>query len=74
MTKGVRKLRAAEASAGKQIVQEQHRDMEEELDGVDKATYDMNGVPEVSLMRMRQQDIFVITDNPDQRICTYTST
>lgn len=54
MTKGVRKLRAAEASAGKQIVQEQNRDLEEELDGgVDKATYDMNGVPEVSL---RAQD------------------
>lgn len=48
MTKGVRKLRAAEASAGKQIVMEQAKELQEELDGVDKSIYDLDHVPEVS--------------------------
>lgn len=42
-TKGIRKLRAAEANAGKQIVIDQAKGLEEELEAVDKST-----VPEVS--------------------------
>ena len=47
-TKGVKKLRAAEANAGKQIVMEQAKQSQEELDTVDKSTYPLDSVPAVS--------------------------
>lgn len=47
MTKGVKKLRAAEADAGKQIVHDQTEGDEEELD----KAYGLDHVPEVSLSR-----------------------
>jgi hypothetical protein len=47
-TKGVRKLRAAEANAGKQIIMEQAKQSQEELDTVDKSSYPLDTVPSVS--------------------------
>jgi hypothetical protein len=46
-TKGVKKLRAAEANAGKQIVMEQAKQSQEELDTVDKSSYPLDTVPAV---------------------------
>jgi hypothetical protein len=47
-TKGVRKLRAAEANAGKQIIMEQAKQSQEELDTIDKSSYPLDTVPSVS--------------------------
>jgi phospholipid-translocating ATPase len=47
-TKGVKKLRATEANAGKQIVMEQAKESQEELDSAGKSSYPLDSVPAVS--------------------------
>jgi phospholipid-translocating ATPase len=46
-TKGVKKLRTAEANAGKQIVMEQAKESQEELDSAGKSSYPLEDVPAV---------------------------
>jgi hypothetical protein len=58
-TKGVKKLRAAEANAGKQIVMEQAKQSQEELDTVDKSSYPLDTVPAVGYRRTCSRDVLI---------------